>query len=131
MNEVTQRFLRNIADRVPVESVTEVRLFPAMRQGLWETGVAVIAAVPEVEASAHERHTVFTARYRLAVKGPDRGKWEFEMRADADAPLVTVDAVVAGVLDRSGESFEPERIPASAFRTIVEGEDVPHEETAG
>lgn len=120
MNEVTQRFLRTIAERVPPHTVTEVRLFPAIRQGLWETGVAVVAAVPEVEAAAHERHTVYTARYRLAVKGPERGKWEFEIRADADAPLVTVDAVVAGVLERSGEAFEPERIPASSFRTIVD-----------
>lgn len=124
MNEVTQRFLRTIAERVPPHSVSEVRLFPAIRQGQWETGVAVIAAIPELEA-LHERHTVYTARYRLAVKGPERGKWEFEIRADADAPLVTVDAVVAGVLERSGEAFEPERIPAAAFRSIVEGEPPP------
>ncbi len=121
MNEVTQRFLRSIAERVPLHTVSEVRLFPAIRQGLWESGVAVVAAVPEVE-SAHERHTVYTARYRLAVKGAERGRWEFDIRADADAPLVTVDAVVAGVLERSGEAFEPERIPAAAFRTIVQGE---------
>ncbi|HUF65397.1 MAG TPA: hypothetical protein VMM17_05415 [Gemmatimonadaceae bacterium] len=125
MNEITQRFLRTIAERVPPHSVSEVRLFPAIRQGPWETGVAVVAAVPELEPALHERHTVYTARYRLAVKGPDRGKWEFEIRADADAPLVTVDAVVAGVLERSGEAFEPERIPAAAFRSIVEG-DIAH-----
>lgn len=122
MNDVTQRFLRTIAERVPPHTVSEVRLFPAIRQGQWETGVAVVAAVPELEESAHERHTVYTASYRLAVKGPERGKWEFEIRADADAPLVTVDAVVAGVLERSGEAFEPERIPASAFRAIVAAE---------
>lgn len=125
MNEVTQRFLRTIAERVPAHSVSEVRLFPAIRQGQWETGVAVVAAIPELEATLHERHTVYTARYRLAVKGPERGKWEFEIRADADAPLVTVDAVVAGVLERSGEGFEPEKIPAAAFRSIVESSAPP------
>jgi hypothetical protein len=123
MNDVTQRFLRTIAERVPPHTVSEVRLFPAIRQGLWETGVAVVTAVPELEESAHERHTVYTARYRLAVKGPERGKWEFEMRADADAPLLTVDAVVTGVLERSGEAFEPERIPGSAFRVIISDEE--------
>jgi hypothetical protein len=125
VNEVTQRFLKTIAERVPAHTVSEVRLFPAIRQGQWETGVAVVAAVPEVDHPGHERHTVYTARYRLAVKGPERGKWEFEIRADADAPLVTVDAVVTGVLERSGEAFEPERIPASFFRSIVGGDPTP------
>jgi hypothetical protein len=125
MNETTQRFLRTIAERVPAHTVSEVRLFPAIRQGQWEAGVAVVAAVPEIEQPGHERHTVYTARYRLAVKGPDRGKWEFEIRADADAPLVTVEAVVAGVLERSGSAFEPERITASFFRSIVEGDPTP------
>jgi len=65
------------------------------------------------------RHTVFTARYRHTLKGPDRGKWEMEIQAEADAPLVTLDAVVRGVSRRAGEQFEPEKLSASAFRAIV------------
>ncbi|HEU4748951.1 MAG TPA: hypothetical protein VFS56_10650 [Gemmatimonadaceae bacterium] len=64
---------------------------------------------------------MFTARYRHTLKGPDRGKWEMEMQAEADAPLVTLDAVIRGVMKRAGEPFEPEKLSASAFRTIVEG----------
>lgn len=120
MNDITERFLREIAENIPSETVSEVRLFPAIRQGLVETGVAVIAAHPDANAEVTpDRHTVYTARYRLALKGADRGKWEFEIRADADAPLPTVDAVVDGVMRRAGESFEPERISASAFRSIL------------
>lgn len=111
--------MKAIGDRVPAHTVSEVRLFPAIRQGQTETGVAVVAATHEIETTGHERHTVYTARYRLTIKGPDRGNWEFEMRAEADAPLVTVDAVVAGVMDRSGEAFTPERISRSAFQEIV------------
>lgn len=120
MNDTTERFMREIAASIPPETISEVRLFPAIRQGLVETGVAVIAAHPDANADVTpDRHTVYTARYRLAVKGADRGKWEFEIRADADAPLPTVDAVVDGVMRRAGESFEPERISASAFRSIL------------
>ena len=119
MNETTERFMKAIGERVPPHTVSEVRLFPAIRQGQMETGVAVVAATHEIETPGHERHTVYTARYRLAIKGADRGKWEFEMRAEADAPLVTVDAVVAGVMDRSGEAFAPERISRSSFQEIV------------
>lgn len=151
MIETTERFLRDIADRIGLHSVDEVRLFPPMRQGGVETGVAVVAALPlppepvdeqiedeppeALSESAGEeflpieeedreiivhRHTVFTARYRHTLKGPDRGKWEVDVQAEADAPLVTVDQVVKGVMKRAGEPFEPERITASEFKTIVE-----------
>lgn len=112
--------MRAIAMQVPPETISEVRLFPAIRQGQVETGVAVVAAHPDANAEiTPDRHTVYTARYRVAVKGAERGKWEFEIRADADAPLSTVDAVIDGVMRRAGEPFEPERISASAFRSIL------------
>lgn len=150
MIETTERFLREIAERIGLHSVDEVRLFPPLRQGGVETGVAVVAATPLgpeslkhtdpheppealVESTGEEylpieeedreivvhRHTVFTARYRHTLKGMDRGKWEVEVQAEADAPLVTIDAVVKGVMKRSGEPFEPERISGTAFRAIV------------
>jgi hypothetical protein len=59
---------------------------------------------------APERYTVYTARYRLQLKGPDRGKWAVELVAEADAPLLTVDAVVRGVQRRAGEVAEVERL---------------------
>ena len=121
MNDVTERFLREISERVAPETVSEIRLFPPLRQGTVETGVAVVAAHPEANAATTpDRHTVYTARYRLAVKGPDRGKWEFEIRADADAPLAAVDPVIEGVVRRAGEPFEPERISAAGFRSILD-----------
>jgi len=46
---------------------------------------------------------------------------EVEVQAEADAPLVTLDQVCKGVMKRAGEPFEPEKISASAFKTIVEG----------
>ncbi|MDQ3673129.1 MAG: hypothetical protein M3365_01980, partial [Gemmatimonadota bacterium] len=118
MIETTERFLRDIADRIGVEAVDEVRLFPPLRQSGMETGVAVVAAIPLPPEPKHapitvHRHTVFTARYRHTLKGPDRGRWEMEVQAEADAPLVTLDAVVRGVTKRAGEQFEPEKLSAS------------------
>ncbi|MFN2636658.1 MAG: hypothetical protein ABR585_06515 [Gemmatimonadaceae bacterium] len=152
MIETTERFLREIADRIGLEAVDEVRLFPPLRQSGVETGVAVVAALPlppeldlpperneppealsdssgdeflPIEEEDREiivhRHTVFTARYRHTLKGPDRGKWEVDVQAEADAPLVTLDQVIRGVMKRAGEPFEPEKISATAFRTIIEG----------
>lgn len=58
------------------------------------------------------RHTVYTARYRLVQKGQDRGKWEADVVAEAEAPLITVDLVVRGVQRRAGEESEIVRYSA-------------------
>jgi hypothetical protein len=60
-----------------------------------------------------ERHTVYTARYRLVVKGPERGRWEADIVAEAEAPLLTVEMVVRGVQRRAGEESEILRYSAS------------------
>ena len=189
MTETQQRFLRAIAERVPMEQVVELHLFPPIRQGGVETGVAVVAeeprrpvpnvaadgaataeasaaadssvdpvALPAVEpdapivdlsaAEADEvdespyaddevedvpavetngdpvavmsRLIIHTARYRLTLKGVDRGKWEVDVVAEADAPLEALDAVVRGVQRRSGEGAEPDRLNAEAFRGALE-----------
>jgi hypothetical protein len=68
---------------------------------------------------------VYTARYRLTLKGPDRGKWDFAIQAEADAPLVTVDKVVQGVQRRAGDAEGPERLSGDDFRALI-----PPKETA-
>lgn len=115
MIDTTERFLREIAAQVDAGAVEEVRLFPPIRQGGLETGAAIVA----VHVPSQERSTVYSARYCHTLKGKERGKWEFEVTAEADAPLFTVDAVVQGVMKRAGEPFEPERIPGAAFRALV------------
>ena len=65
------------------------------------------------------RYTVFSARYRLTLKGPDRGKWEVDVVEEADAPLVTVDAVVRGVQRRAGEGADAERFTAEQLRALL------------
>ena len=220
MTETQQRFLRAIAERVPSAHVVEVHLFPPMRQGGVETGVAVVAEdprrpspngtdapldgsqppseivqadgsvvvdaleetvadAPVAEANAEEaaaeswvgelvdaleevsedaaledesespyleepavevepvdqadgageeaaapspapRYTIHTARYRLTLKGVDRGKWDFDVVAEADASLEALDKVVRGVLRRSGEGAEPDRLTTDAFREALD-----------
>ena len=119
MTEATQRFLRAIAEHVSAQAIAEVRLFPPIRQGQWETAVAVVTTLPEAETPSAGRHTMYTARYRLAIKGAGRGQWEFDIRAEADVPPFTVDAVVDGVLERSGDGFEPERISGDEFQAML------------
>ena len=89
--------------------------------------------IPEFVARTEEvletrppvRHTVYTARYRLVVKGPDRGKWEIDVVDEADAPLLTIETVVRGVQRRAGEETETVRYSgpqlARALRIDIPG----------
>jgi hypothetical protein len=45
MTETQERFLRTVLSRVPLDRVVELHLFPPIRRGTLETGVAVIATL--------------------------------------------------------------------------------------
>lgn len=120
--DIRERFLAAIVGVVPADRLAELHFFPPMRQGPIETGVAVVAAIPDPERAdpAHgDRHVVFSARYRWTRKGPERGKWEHEVVAEADAPLVTVEAVVRGVKERANEEMEPDRMTGDEARALL------------
>jgi hypothetical protein len=122
LNETGERFLRAILERVPIERIVEIHLFPAIRQGQLETGVAVVAAEPpptlELPLQA-PRLEVHTAWYRLTRKGPERGKWEIEVKTQADAPLEAVESVVRGVRDRAGEAVDPTRLTGRELLALM------------
>ncbi|MGH7676923.1 MAG: hypothetical protein ACRENU_00570, partial [Gemmatimonadaceae bacterium] len=80
-----------------------------------EADVPADASPPAADA----RLAVYTARYTLTQKGPDRGKWDFAIKAEADAPLVTVDQVVRGVQRRSGDAEDPQRLSGEEFRSLL------------
>lgn len=83
-----------------------------------------VAADSSADAPADEalppRFVVHTARYRYTLKGPDRGKWETNVVAEADAPLVTVEAVVRGVQRRSGDVDDPVRMDGEEVRATLD-----------
>ena len=132
-DDVRARFLAGIAAQLSAERVKEIHVFGAIRQGGAESGVAVVAAERAAPVSLDDtpaeaahfperspaRYTVFTARYRLTLKGLDRGKWEMSVTEEADAPLLTVDAVVRGVSRRSGDADETVRLSGDEFRAAL------------
>lgn len=131
--DARERFLLEIAAVVPPERIAEAHFFAPLRQGQIETGVAVLAVRPEgavaddpeipadqdFGASISSRHVVYSARYRWTRKGPERGKWESEVVAEADAPLLTVEAVVQGVKERLTDPEEPTRLPGDVVRAQI------------
>lgn len=138
-SETSERFLHAIVAQVSAERIAEIHFFAPIRQGGVESGVAVVAAWPEprpceqateppladVVVESHDaerpvRPVVYTARYRLTLKGADRGKWECSVVAEAEAPLGTVDTVVRGVLRRAGDADDATRVEGDEVRTFLE-----------
>jgi hypothetical protein len=115
-SETRERFLKAIVAQVPAERIAEIHFFPPIKQGGIESGVAVV--VENISPDA-PRMVVYSARYRLTLKGPDRGKWETNLVAEADAPLVAVDAVVRGVQRRSGDVDDATKMDGDEVRTIL------------
>jgi hypothetical protein len=82
-----------------------------------------ILALPspdERAAPGHDRLAILCARYKLIVKGPDRGKWDMEIVHQADAPLGTLDHVIKGVVRRSGDDAVPERFTRQSLRDLLD-----------
>ena len=127
--ETSERFLRAITAQVPAERIAEIHFFAPIRQGGVESGVAVVAAWPDQPSerptadTQHERElrpVVYAARYRLTLKGPDRGKWECAVTAEAEAPLGTVDTVVRGVHRRAGDADYATRLDGNEIRAYLD-----------
>ncbi len=114
--ETRERFLKAIAAQVPAERIAEIHFFQPIKQGGVESGVAVVV---ENAAPDSPRMVVYAARYRLTLKGLDRGKWEVNVVAEADAPLVAVDAVVRGVQRRSGDVDDATRMDGDEARALL------------
>ena len=74
---------------------------------------------PGLQFKALPRYTIYSARYRHTLKGLDRGKWEVNVTEQADAPLLTVGAVVRGVQRRSGDADELVRLSGDEFRAAL------------
>lgn len=107
-------------------SVTSVAASPE-RMASGESAEALASTEPALAADEEyvegakisSRHVVYSARYRWTRKGPERGKWECEVVAEADAPLLTVEAVVQGVRQRANEPVEPEKLDGDAVRAML------------
>ena len=53
MDDTRERFLQAIVGRLGVERIVELHLFSPIRQGVMETGVAVVAALPDLPVQRH------------------------------------------------------------------------------
>jgi hypothetical protein len=123
MTETQERFLRTVLGRVPLESVVELHLFPPIRRGTLETGVAVIATrIPQAPALVQdededaEKDAPESVSAEITVEGD--GEIDAPVIADADLPTNDV-AEPREVVTASSRT----RILTAAYRHTIKGVD--------
>jgi hypothetical protein len=129
-----ERFLKAIAERIAPDRVEEVHLFPAIRHGGKETGVAVITIRPEAPASEAEE-TAPAALNESTIEGDTLAASEPAAQRDASpGDDSSRDALLAGDLaeeeaaehgdgDEAAEQLFPQRFTVlrAHYRLVLKG----------
>jgi hypothetical protein len=97
------RLAQVVAGLMPVDEVDAVWVFSPLRRDVKEWGTAVISRIDG------QRRRIYTARYGLAIKGKDRGKFESSVQEVGTGPL----EALPRLLEEAHRRIDDEQPPAS------------------
>jgi hypothetical protein len=98
-----------VAEVVPPAEVDGVWLFSPMRREGREWGTAVLSRVDG------ERRRIYTARYMLAVKGKERGKFEATVEEVGSGPLTALAQLLQDTRKRIDDEQPPTPVPPATW----------------
>ena len=106
------RLAQAVAEILPPAEVDAIWVFTPLRRDTKEWGTAVISRVDG------ERRRIYTARYGLAVKGKDRGKFEASVQEVGTGPLEALERLLQEAQRRIDDEHPPLSIsPETWFPT--------------
>jgi hypothetical protein len=105
-----RRVAAAVAQAIPVDEVERVWLFPPVRRDDREWGTAVLA-----RRVRHGRVRVYTASYRLVVRGRERGETQVSVDDVGETPETVLPEVIRGVQQRAREEEPPVEIAAALW----------------
>jgi hypothetical protein len=95
------RLAQMVAESIPPEEVDAVWLFAPLRREANEWGTAVLSRIEG------DRRRIYTARYILAVRGKERGKFEATIQDVGTGPVEVLTRVLQDVERRSDDEHPP------------------------
>jgi hypothetical protein len=101
-----------VAAQVPPAENETIDLFPPKNREGCEWGTAVVTRRAEEGSS---RLRVYTARYKLIVRGKERGRWKGDVAEVALSPAEVLAQVMQAAGDRSGDPEPPVIVERSAW----------------
>ena len=103
------RLAQVVAGMMPADEVDAVWVFSPLRRDAKEWGTAVISRVDG------ERRRIYTARYGLAIKGKDRGKFESSVQEVGSGPLEALSRLVEEAHRRIDDEQPPASVPPESW----------------
>ncbi len=119
------RVAQAVGEHVSSEAIDRIWLFAPVRRDEREWGTAVVACRTE-----EDRRRIYTASYLMVIRGRDRGQGKVSVEEIGDSPVEIVHEVIAGVLERSGETELPVEIAPALWFPEPEELVSPEEEPA-
>lgn len=111
------RLAQAVADVLPAGEVDAVWVFTPLRHHSKEWGTAVVSRVDG------ERRRIYTARYGLAVKGKDRGKFEVSIQEVGTGPLEALAKLLEEAHRRIDDEHPPISVPPESWFPSAAAED--------
>jgi hypothetical protein len=103
------RLAQAVAGIMPVDEVDAVWVFSPLRRDTKEWGTAFISR------SDGERRRIYTARYGLAIKGKDRGKFEASVQEVGTGPLEALSRLLEEAHRRIDDEQPPVSVPPESW----------------
>lgn len=107
------RLAQAVAAVVPPTDVDAVWVFSSLRRDGREWGTAVLARVDG------DRRRIYTARYMLAIKGKERGKFEASVEEVGSGPVEALDRLLQEAHRRFDDEQPPLSVPPDAWFASV------------
>jgi hypothetical protein len=103
------RLAQAIAAVVPPAEVAAVWVFSSLRRDGREWGTAVLARVDG------DRRRIYTARYMLAIKGKERGKFDASVEEVGSGPVEALDRLLQEAHRRIDDEQPPLSVPPETW----------------
>jgi hypothetical protein len=107
------RLAQAVAQVVPPAEVDGIWLFAPLRRQSREWGTAVLSRIDG------ERRRIYTARYVLAIKGKERGKFESTILEVGSGPMEALNRVLKDVQRRTDDEHPPLPVPPEAWFSSI------------
>jgi hypothetical protein len=116
-----ERLAHAVAQVIPPAEVDAVWVFAPLRRGSNEWGTAVVSRVEG------DRRRIYTARYILAIRGKERGKFQATIQEVGTGPTEVLTRVLQEAERRSDDEHPPTEVPPETwFASIPPGSAGPY-----
>lgn len=113
-----EQLAQAVAEVLPPAEVDGVWAFSPLRRESKEWGTAVLSRVDG------DRRRIYTARYVLAIKGKERGKFEASVQEVGSGPLDALNRLVQEAQRRIDDDHPPISVPPESWFPTVPPADL-------